>query len=444
MSFGYEILIIVLMLFVNAVFAAYEMALASISRARLLTLCQQKKRGAEEAAYMKDRMEASLAVVQLGITLAGAIAAATGGASAQESFTPFFTKMGISSFYAEILSLVCLVVPLSAFTIIFAELVPKMFALDNRESVCLTLSPIMKAIARIADPAVSFFETIVKKIMIFSKKKRGGESTDSHCKQSLHELKAAAALARTSRLIGAQEEKIVLSAAQLSQKKVTDIMLDVDYISMIPATDSLSDALIKAHLDMHTRFPVCEKAGEPQTIIGYLNFKDIVNALKMSPENPSIKNIIRPIKNILAEVPLSQALSEMMHEKAHIAIVVSQEHTVLGMITLEDIIEDLVGEIEDEFDRLPTYVQPCGSGWIIGGAVSMKVVVSTLGIELLIENMTERTPTFAEWVAQKLGRDIEGGEILSFDNFSVTVRKLRRRKLAEAFVSKAYSHNNQI
>lgn len=434
MGFGYEILVIVLVLFVNAVFAAYEMALASISRARLSFLCQQKKRGAEEAAYMKDRMEASLAVVQLGITLAGAIAAATGGAAARESLTPLFTKVGISPFYARIVSLICLVVPLSAFTIIFAELVPKMFALDNRESVCLKLSPLMKAIALIANPVVSFFEAIVKKIMIFGRKRRAGDPTDYHDKQSLHELKAAAALARTSRLIGAQEEKIVLSAAQLSQRTVTDIMWGVEYISMIPVTDSLSDALIKAHLDMHTRFPVCEKAGDPQAIIGYLNFKDIVNALKMSPENPSVKGITRPIKKLPAETPLSQALSEMMREKVHIAIVVSREQEALGMITLEDIIEDLVGEIEDEFDRLPVYVQPIGSGWIMGGGVSMKVVTSTIGIELPVENMAERTPTLAEWVAQKLGRDIEGGEIVSFGNISITVRKLRRRKLSEALI----------
>jgi putative hemolysin len=433
MSLGYEILIILLMLFVNAVFAAYEMALASVSRARLSTLCQQKKRGAEEAAYMKDRMEASLAVVQLGITLAGAIAAATGGAGAQDAFAPFFSKIGIHSFYAEMLSIICIVIPLSAFTIIFAELVPKMFALNNRESVCLALSPTMKAIARIADPIVSFFEAIVKKIMGLSPKKiEDGSFID---KQSLHELKAAAALARTSRLIGAQEEKIVLSAAQLSQRKVIDIMLDADYISMIPATDSLSDALTKAHLDMHTRFPVSEKAGEPQTIIGYINFKDIINALKMSPENPSIQGITRPIKKLRAETPLSQALSEMMHEKTHIAVIVSTEQEVLGMITLEDIIEDLVGEIEDEFDRLPSYVQPCGSGWIMGGAVSMKTVASTLGIELYLENMGERVPTLAEWVAKKLDRDIVGGEALSFGNILITVRKLRRRKLAEAFVS---------
>jgi len=109
---------------------------------------------------------------------------------------------------------------------------------------------------------------------------------------------------------------------------------------------------------------------------------------------------------------------------------------VTGMITLEDIIEDLVGEIEDEFDRLPAHVQPVGSGWIIGGAASMKVVASTLGIELPLENVSERTPTLTEWVAQKLGRDVEGGEVLSFDNISITVRKLKRRKLAEALVSK--------
>jgi len=436
MNVGYEILVITLMLFINAVFAAYEMALASISRARISTLCLLKKRGAEDAAFMKDRMEASLAVVQLGITLAGAVAAATGGAGAQESLRPYFTQQGIPNFYAEILSLVCIVIPLSAFTIIFAELVPKMFALDNRESVCLTLSPFMKKIAWVADPVVSFLEAMVKLVMTAVTFKKNSIDDTVSDKQSLYELKAAAALARTSRLIGAQEEKIVLSAAQLSQRKVTDIMLEADDISMIPVDDSLSEALIKAHLDMHTRFPVCEKAGRPQTIIGYLNFKDIVNALKLTPDSPSVKGITRPIMRLASETPLSQALSEMMRDNAHIAILVSPTREILGMITLEDIIEDLVGEIEDEFDRLPTHLQACGAGWIMGGAVPIKTVAATLGMQPSWAEAQESSLTLADWVAHKLGRDIEGGEILSLDGITVTVRKLRRRKLAEALVSK--------
>jgi putative hemolysin len=436
MRFGYELLIILLMLFFNAVFAAYEMALASISRARLVTLCQQKKRGAEEASYMKNRMEASLAVVQLGITLAGAIAAATAGAGAQGFFAPYFAQtFGISESYADVLAVICIVIPLSAFTIIFAELVPKMFALDNREWVCLSLSPPMKMIATFANPVVAFFETIVKNIMGLSSKKLKGETASAYDKQSLHELNAAAAIARTARLIGAHEEKIVLSAAQLPHRKVTDIMLPAADISTIPITTSLAQALVKAHLDMHTRFPVCEEENNPQTIIGYINFKDIINALKLNPENPTIQGITRPIKKLSADTSLSQALAEMMREKMHITVIVSANQQVIGMITLEDIIEELVGEIEDEFDRLPTYVHPCGSGWIMGGGVPMKMVASTLGIEQP-PDLPDHNPPLAEWVVQKMGRPVEGGEVFRHNNISVSVRKLRRKKLAEALVSK--------
>jgi putative hemolysin len=133
---------------------------------------------------------------------------------------------------------------------------------------------------------------------------------------------------------------------------------------------------------------------------------------------------------------LSQALKELMREKVHIAIVMSQDQKIVGMITLEDIIEDLVGEIEDEFDRLPNYIQPVGSGWIAGGAAPMTTVASTVGVELVLENILDRTPNLAEWVVQKIGREVDAGEVLTIEDLSVTVRKLRRKKLAEAFISK--------
>jgi putative hemolysin len=306
-----------------------------------------------------------------------------------------------------------------------------MFALENREFVCLTLSPVMKFTAGIADPVVRFFEGIVKKIMAISAEKIHTEGET----QTLHELRAAAAFARTSRLIGAHEESIVLSAAQLSQRKVKDIMLDAEDIFMIPINDSLSEALVKAHLDMHTRFPVCEKTGDPQTIVGYLNFKDIINALRLSSNNPSIRGITRPIKKIPDNTPLTKVLLEMMRERTHIVIINSGD-TIVGMVTMEDIIEELVGEIEDEFDRLPVFVQQIGSGWIIGGGVSIRTVASTLGIDIPTDPGAERLPTLAEWIMQKLDRDIEGGETVTFDNISITVRKIRRRKLAEALVVK--------
>ncbi len=439
MFFTYSLLVIFLMLLFNAVFAAYEMALASVSQTKLCALAQENKQGAKDALFMKYRIEGSLAVIQVGITLVGAVAAAVGGAGSDEAIAPYLIeRFSIPQVLANILALALFIIPLTLITIIFGELVPKTFALKRREWVCLKLSPPMRSLYVVFSPLVSFIEKTVKSITARVTEKIGVE--EGYDIPNLHELKAAASMARASMLIGAHEEKIVLSAVQLSQRKVADIMGGADEISMIPVTDTLSDALSKACLDMHTRFPLCETVGDPQTIIGYLNFKDIVSALKTCPGNPSVKGITRPIKRLSAEMPLSQALSLLMREKIHIAIATSADQRVVGMITLEDIIEDFLGEIEDEFDRLPNYIQPVGSGYIAGGAAPITTIASTVGVELAFEEISGRTPNLAEWVVQKLGREVKAGEIISTDNFSITVRKLQHKKLAEALISKDRSN----
>ena len=208
---------------------------------------------------MKDRMEASLAVVQLGVTLVGSIAAAIGGAGITEALNPYFQKnLGLSKEIAESLSLVTLIVPLSAFTIIFAELIPKTYAIKNSERVILKLSKMMKYFTVVAYPVVSLLENIVKTAIKFIGQKIPNHSPGSDAQSSLYELTAALSVARTSRLIDAQQEKIVMSAAQLSLRPIKDITIPAADICMIPQNSSLTDALIQAHLDMHTRFPVCE------------------------------------------------------------------------------------------------------------------------------------------------------------------------------------------
>src|SRR5688572_3824048 len=132
------------MLLLNSVFAAYELALASVRIERLRVLCEQHRYGARAAVQMKSRIEASLAVVQVGITLVGAIAAATGGATSEEFISPWFRDtFRISESWADFWSLTVMVVPLSAVTIVVGELIPKVFALKNADWVCCVLSPTM-------------------------------------------------------------------------------------------------------------------------------------------------------------------------------------------------------------------------------------------------------------------------------------------------------------
>jgi putative hemolysin len=202
---------------------------------------------------------------------------------------------------------------------------------------------------------------------------------------------------------------------------------------MIPQTSTLADALVLAHLDMHTRFPVCEKTNDPQTILGYINFKDIIAALRINPEDPTIKGTIRPIMKFVDTTPISKVLERMIQEKLHIALVENTQNQTLGMITQEDIIEELVGEIEDEFDRLPNHIHPYGNQWLVGGAVTMSALAKTMGINWTLEGDLK----LADWCQRQSPKPFNGGEIISGNGFQITVRKLRRKKISEAFAAKS-------
>jgi putative hemolysin len=430
----YELIVIGIMLFFNAVFAAYEMGLASISAARLQVLLGEKKKGAAESVYMRDRIEASLAVIQLGITLVGAFAAATGGVGIEERLSPYLVEtLKMPQFFAQILALVFLIIPFTFIVIVFAELVPKMLALNNKELVVLRLSPFMKRLSVIANPVVSVIETVVKWTVGIVTKLGPAESRDRI--HGFSDFRAAVSLARASKLLSAREEKIVLSSALFSRRPVKDIIIPAQDIAMIWMESSLMEALIKAHLDMHTRFPVSRNLNDPQTIEGYINFKDIVYTLKANPSEPSVKAITRSINKIDGDTSISQTLESMIQGKLHIALVVSGDGTILGMVTLEDILEELVGEIEDEFDYLPTHIHLCGTAWIMGGGLAMSRVFAAVGLKDEDKFKDSKVPTLSEWCVQKTQKPLEGGEIIESDNIRVVVRKFRRKKVSEALVS---------
>ncbi|MFZ4395676.1 MAG: hemolysin family protein [Kiritimatiellia bacterium] len=438
MEYLVEIIVIAAMLAVNAVFASYEMALTSISRARLELLLQAKRRGAHCAIHMKDRLEGSLAVIQLGITLAGAIAAATGGAAMDEQLAPWLIqRFGLTDGTAEVLSLVLFVIPLAGVTIIFAELVPKMIGINNKEEVVLALSPTMKTVTRIFQPVIFVFESLMKRIMRLGQRLGNNKQTLSD-RTGLLELRAAASLAKAMRIIGPMEERIVLSAVQLSSRTVADAMAAARDIATIPANASMAEALIEAHMHMHTRYPVCAETGNPQSILGYVTFKDIVTALKVDPSGTGIRGIIRPIQRIPVTTTLAQALTDMVRDRVHIALVM-EGASVLGLIAMEDIVEELVGDIRDEYDRLPTHLNAIGDGWLAGGGVLMENLAKAMGKNVLAS--VDGKLSVAEWVERTRELSPRSGDTIVIDDVVVGVRKVRRTRVAE-IVIRPVSHQS--
>jgi magnesium and cobalt exporter, CNNM family len=427
------VLIIVAMLLLNGVFAAYELALASVRLDRLKVLADRKRRGAATALRMKNRMEGSLAVVQLGITVVGAVAAATGGASVDERFSPIIAQtLNVSNHTADAIALVCFVIPLSAFTIVIGELIPKVLALKNAEWVCTALSPLMWAFALVVYPAVLLFEWITMTMVRLVESVLPSRKADDH-QAHLHELRAQVNLLRASQVIGMQQERIIIQASRLSSMKVEDIMMPEDDIVMVVADAPLSENLVIAHMDLHTRFPVTTRKGDPEAIIGYVTFKDMVLLAKTHPGNPVIREIVRHIISLPQAMTLSEALRRMTNEHHHLALVRDEQGKVVGMITQEDIFEELVGDIQDEFDRLPRHINPAGHQLVVGGGVQLGQLRQMLKRDDIGEGLPAAL-SVNDWLNYEREVPLRGGDMVVVDRVWAQVRKVRRRRVTEAIL----------
>jgi putative hemolysin len=424
--------IIAAMLVMNGVFAAYELALASVRVDRLKFLAEKHRPGATTALRMKNRMEGSLAVVQLGITLVGAIAAAAGGASVDENLSPTIAVwLGISERVADVIALVCFVLPLAAVTIVVGELIPKVLAIKNAEWVCTTLSPLMWAFAIVVYPAVLLFEWLTMTFVRLIELVLPSKTVDHQ--SHLHELRAQVHLLRASQVIGMQEERIILQASRLSSVKVKDIMMPEDDIVMVLADAPLSENLVIAHMDLHTRFPVAVRRGDPQSIIGYVTFKDMVLLAKTHPGNPVIREVVRQIISLPEEMSLAEALRRMTQEHHHLALVRGSGGRVAGMITQEDIFEELVGDIQDEFDRLPRHISPAGHQLVVGGGVQLGHLREILKRADIGGELPAAT-TLNDWLNHGRPESLKGGDMVVIDRIWAQVRKVRRRRVTEALL----------
>ncbi len=435
---GVELTVMLAMVAVNAVFAGYEIALAAVSTVRLRALDEGQRAGAKAALYMKENVEASLAVLQLGITLFGAVAAATGGAGAHAVIAPWLAReVGLSAGWAQALAIALVITPLTFVSVIFGELVPKVFALRNKELVCLKLSPLMRWCVTAGRPAVWLLEVVTRGVVGWHERRwpRGDTSVLPETAE-LQELRALAAIARASRLIGRREEGIILGAAGLPTRPVREIVLPAEHIAALAVDAPLTEALIAAHRDMHTRFPMMARTGDTQGIVGYVTFKDLVAHARSGSPAATLREILRPIPRLADNRPLAECLEQLLRDHTHIALVQDAAGKVLGMITLEDILEELVGDIQDEYDRLPEHAVTSGTGWVVGGGLPLSRLKELTGVDVTSDVPAAGVLTLSDWVVARLGRGVSGGEVIEASDLRVAVRTVRRHKVREAQVSR--------
>lgn len=247
--------------------------------------------------------------------------------------------------------------------------------------------------------------------------------------QSVKEIAALAGQARTGDQISRHEEQIIQRALKLSRVRAADVMIPMSQVTCLSTQQTLQEAILTAHFDPHTRFPVCQD-GDPDAILGYANFKELVFHARLNPNDLTLMGIIRPVYFANPDATLNDLLRSFTEEHDHIAIVRDAGKS-LGIVTLEDIIEELVGELEDEFDRLPKMFHELRGGiWMVGGGLAVNTLGERLGIDL-----GDSDENLSTYLARKSGEELRPNQIIPVEGASFLIRRVRRNKLFEAAVT---------
>jgi putative hemolysin len=328
-----EWLIVAVCLILNAVLAASEIAFVSITRAQVRDLVKSGRKSARALFELRQNPERTLSVIQVGISLVGALAAAVGGAEAYQSFTPYFAQhLGTGPQASRALAIALLVIPYTFVNVIFAELVPKTLALRNPGWIALVTSRWLITMDRVFLPFVDFLEWATKRILaVFFPKSRSANLTAG---QETVELDT----------LSSQARQYILNLVGVEKKRVRDVMMPWAQVDSVLLAQPISEIEAMALRSGHTRLPVLDAGGQ---IIGIINTKELHALVKSG--NEQWEKIVRPMSRVQEYDTLFKALRQMQEKRSHLSAVYAGT-TLTGIVTMEDILEEVIGEIYDEDD----------------------------------------------------------------------------------------------
>jgi len=326
-----ELAVISLCIGFNAVLSLVEMAFVSVSKAELKGLSKGNSHAAR-LLKLREHPERTLSVLQIGITIVGALSAAIGGVGAEEKLSPYFETMGMSEHWAEILSLVIVVIPLTYLNVVIGELVPKSFALRHPMKISLAAVNGLIVAEAILSPFVKMLELSTQfflKIIIPPSKTKTQKEEDPQ----------SVSIANLSNA----HQQYVINLVHIETKKIRDILVPWSQVNVVDLKYNLNEVLSLVMKSGHTRLPVYSDS----EIVGILHSKEFITFISSGDEN--WKKIIRPVIRIGPAEGILKTLRFMQEKKTHMALVENNSE-VIGIVTLEDIIEEIVGDIYDEDD----------------------------------------------------------------------------------------------
>jgi putative hemolysin len=416
----FEVVLVLVFILISGYFVIAEISLVSLRDSQVKALEGRGRRGRAVASLNSDPNR-FLASVQVGVTLAGFFSAAFGGATLAERLSPKLENWGLSTSAADAIALVIITLAISYVSLVIGELTPKRIALQRTEAVALMVAPTIDRLAKLARPVVWLLSVSTNgfvRLLGSDPNARREQITDAEIRE----------LVSGSATLGDEERQIVDDVFEAGERQIREVMIprtEVDFIDgQTPAYRAAKEALERPH----SRYPVIGESSDD--VLGFVHIRDLLDPA-VATRSVRVKDIVRDVLMLPDTRRMLSALSDMRRLGAHLAIVADEYGGTAGIITMEDLVEELVGDIRDEYDEEADTVRSLTGETELDGLLNLDDFEDETGVALP-EGPYE---TVAGFIIHQLGHVPSLGETAAYDGYRLTVIDVDGRRVSRVKVT---------
>ncbi|WP_404446618.1 hemolysin family protein [Microbacterium marinum] len=413
-----NIALVVVFVLVGGVFAATEMALVTLRESQLSAIAARGKRG-EKVAGLARNPNTFLSAVQIGVTVAGFASAAYGATSIAPSVAPLFEGWGVESSLALTLATVLLTLVIAYLSLVLGELAPKRLAIQRNAQFAYAVAPVLNGFATLMRPVIwllSVSTNALVRLLGGDPDKTGEEMTDEEVRD----------IVASHEGLPEDERKILDDVLSLRGRQISEVMRPRPEVTALDETATIAEAVAQVRELPFSRYPIADKSIDD--IVGFVHVRDLFEAAAADAEAP-LDTLLRPMSYFPSTARVLPTLTRMRAEGHHIAVVVDEYGGTDGIVTLEDLVEEVVGEIFDEYDAAAL---PSSGEGVVNGRLNLAEFAEATGVEL----PRGASDTVAGFVTEQLGRLAVVGDTVEVDGTVIQVTAMDRRRIAEVRVSR--------
>ncbi|RKT86149.1 putative hemolysin [Saccharopolyspora antimicrobica] len=417
----WNLALVLLFVLFGGYFAAAEIALVSLRDSQVRRLAGHDRRGARVAKLRADSNR-FLSAVQIGVTFAGFFASSYGGATIAVRLEPVLQGWGLPIGLAASVALIVVTLFVSYLSLVLGELVPKRLALQKSEAVSLVTAGVLDRLASLSRPVIWLLSKSTNAVVrLLGIDPRAHEEPVSE--EELRDM------VRTSEQLTVEERRLLSDAFRATDRVLAEVMVPRTEVDFLHLTTTVADAIEEVAGKPHSRYPVIRDTADD--VVGFIHVRDLLTRTHREDVR-TIGELTRPVTALPASKPVLGALSQMRRSGGHLAVVVDEYGGTAGIVTVEDLVEEVVGEIWDEYDPSAAPVRPKSDGSLeVDGLLHRSDFEQQTGVVL----PDGPFDTVAGYVVSRLGRVPVEGDSLDALGHRFTVRAMDGHRVSRILVT---------